>query len=115
MERSDEDSGTSKKVPTKGDIVIPKTACSVFTSTNIKYVLDNLFIEQLVICGQLTDQCVESAVRDAADLGYLVSVVDDACAAHSDDDHRRGLRGMKGFCRIVSTEQVVTEMTNQTN
>mmetsp|Transcript_54866 Transcript_54866/g.133240 ORF Transcript_54866/g.133240 Transcript_54866/m.133240 type:complete len:273 (+) Transcript_54866:177-995(+) len=113
MERSDDGSGTSRKIQSKGDIVIPKTACSVFTSTNIKYILDNLFIEQLVVCGQLTDQCVESAVRDAADLGYLVSVVDDACAAHSDDDYQKGLKGMRGFCRIVSTEQVVKEMTNQ--
>mmetsp|Transcript_54868 Transcript_54868/g.133247 ORF Transcript_54868/g.133247 Transcript_54868/m.133247 type:complete len:276 (+) Transcript_54868:75-902(+) len=113
MERNNDDSGTSRKIQSKGDIVIPKTACSVFTSTNIKYVLDNLFIEQLVVCGQLTDQCVESAVRDAADLGYLVSVVDDACAAHSDDDHQKGLKGMNGFSRIVSTEQVVKEMTNQ--
>ena len=104
----------SERIQSKGDIVVPKTACSVFTSTNIKYILDNLFIEQLVVCGQLTDQCVESAVRDAADLGYLVTVVDDACAAHSHEDHHRGLSGMKGFCRIVTTEQVVKEMTQRT-
>jgi ureidoacrylate peracid hydrolase len=27
----------------------------------------------------MTDQCVESAVRDACDLGYLVTLVTDAC------------------------------------
>jgi ureidoacrylate peracid hydrolase len=95
----------------KGDIFVPKTACSVFTSTNIKFVLDNLLIEQLVVCGQLTDQCVESAVRDAADLGFLVTVVDDACAAHSEDSHNKGLSGMRGFCRVVTTKQVVQEMS----
>ena len=63
------------------DILIPKTSCSVFNSTNIAYVLRNLQIEQIVLVGQLTDQCVESAVRDAADLGFFVTVVDDACAA----------------------------------
>ena len=66
------------------DICLPKTSCSVFQSTNLDYILRNLCIEQLVICGQLTDQCVESGVRDVADLGYFVSVVEDACGADSD-------------------------------
>jgi nicotinamidase-related amidase len=36
----------------RGDILIPKTSCSVFQSTNIRYILSNLGIRQLVICGQ---------------------------------------------------------------
>jgi ureidoacrylate peracid hydrolase len=98
----------------KGDIVVPKTACSVFNSTNLDYILRNLFVEQLIITGQLTEQCVESAVRDAADLGYLVTVVDDACATHTKERHEQGLRGMKGFCRIVSTTELVKEFNTVT-
>jgi nicotinamidase-related amidase len=98
----------------RGDIVVPKTACSAFssTSTNLDMLLRNLFVEQLVICGQLTDQCVESTVRDAADLGYLVTVVEDACAAHTNEQHQRGLSGMKGFCRILSTDEILQEINN---
>ena len=66
--------------------------------------------EQLVVCGQLTDQCVESAVRDAADLGYLVTVVEDACGANSENNHIKGLHGMKGFARVISTQQVLQEI-----
>lgn len=94
----------------KGDIVLTKTACSAFATTNLDRLLRNLFVEQLVICGQLTDQCVESAVRDAADLGYLVTVVEDACAAHSEDEHQKGLFGMKGFCRRMKTKEILLEM-----
>lgn len=97
------------------DIAVPKTSCSVFQSTNLDYVLRNLNVEQLVVCGQLTDQCVESAVRDAADLGYLVSVVEDACGAESEDSHLKGLRGMKGFARTVETEQVLLELRGNSN
>jgi ureidoacrylate peracid hydrolase len=97
-------------MPQTDDIVIPKTSCSVFMSTNLDYVLRNLSIEQLIICGQLTEQCVESAVRDAADLGYFVTVVEDACATYSPERHARGLQGMKGFCRICSTAQVRKEL-----
>ena len=97
------------------DIAVPKTSCSVFQSTNLDYVLRNLNVEQLVVCGQLTDQCVESAVRDAADLGYLVSVVEDACGAESEDSHLKGLHGMKGFARRMTTEQVLLELRGNSN
>ena len=89
------------------DIALPKTSCSVFQSTNLDYILRNLSIEQLVVCGQLTDQCVLSAVRDAADLGYLVSVVSDACGAENKESHERGITSMQGFARIVDTDQVL--------
>ena len=55
--------------PGDDDIVIPKTSCSVFVSTNIAYVLRCLGVRQLVVVGGLTDQCVSSAVRDACDEG----------------------------------------------
>ena len=54
------------------DIVIPKTSCSVFQSTNVDYVLKNLGTTQLIVVGQLTNQCVESAVRDACDMGIYI-------------------------------------------
>lgn len=101
----------------KGDIFLPKTSCSVFQSTNIDYILRNLQVEQLIITGQLTDQCVMSAVRDAADLGYFVTVVDDACAALSNDDHMRGIKGIRGFSRVLCTDDILQELSilNETN
>mmetsp|Transcript_4964 Transcript_4964/g.10568 ORF Transcript_4964/g.10568 Transcript_4964/m.10568 type:complete len:414 (+) Transcript_4964:76-1317(+) len=93
------------------DIRMPKTSCSVFMSTNIDYVLRNLNVEQLIICGQLTDQCVESACRDAADRGYLVTVAKDACAAQCTKDHLKGMKGMKGFSRQLTTDEILKELT----
>ncbi len=78
--------------PLDDEIVIPKTSSSVFVSTNIDYVLRNLGVRYLILCGVLTDQCVESAVRDACDLGYLVTLVPDACATHSQERHDNTLR-----------------------
>jgi signal transduction histidine kinase len=46
------------------EIVIPKTASGIFNATNVDYVLRNLGIDYLVMYGVMTDQCVESAVRD---------------------------------------------------
>ena len=92
------------------EIVIPKTSSSVFMSTNVDYVLRALEVEQLVVCGLLTDQCVESAVRDACDLGYLVTVPEDACATMSPQRHENALAMYGGYCRVVGSGAVVAEL-----
>ena len=83
--------------PGDDEIVFPKSSSSVFVSTHIDYVLRNLGVRQLVISGLVTDQCVESAVRDACDLGYLVTEVTDACATYSQERHDRSIDEIKGI------------------
>jgi len=92
-------------------IYIPKTSCSVFNSTNIAYVLRNLNAKHLIIAGVMTNQCVESAVRDAADLGFLVTLVVDAIACDSHEAHVASLKAMEGFCRLVTSEQILNELS----
>jgi ureidoacrylate peracid hydrolase len=96
--------------PAGDEIVLPKTSSSVFISTNIDYVLRNLGVRSLIIAGVLTDQCVDSAVRDACDLGYLVTVPTDACATLSTERHEWSLRNNRGYCRQVTTEALVAEI-----
>ena len=78
------------------------------------YVLGNLGVKQLIVCGFLTDQCVNSAVRDACDLGYLVTLVTDACATHSQERHDKSLEHIKGYCRQISTRQLLLEIESAT-
>ena len=96
--------------PTEDEIILPKTSSSVFISTNIDYVLRNLGIRSLIIAGCLTDQCVDSAVRDACDLGYLVTTVTDACATLSQDRHDWSLRNNQGYSRQRTTNEMIEEM-----
>ena len=96
--------------PLGDEIVLPKGSSSVFMSTHIDYILRNLGVRQLVLAGLLTDQCVESAVRDACDLGYLVTLVTDACASITAERHENSLRTMRGYCRQVTTEALVQEI-----
>lgn len=96
--------------PRADEIVIPKTSSSVFVSTNIDYVLRNLGVRQLVLCGVCTEQCVESAVRDACDLGYLVTLVPDACATYSQAKHDASLAAIQGYCRQVDVETLEREL-----
>jgi ureidoacrylate peracid hydrolase len=100
--------------PTPDEIVFPKTSSSVFISTNIDYVLRNLGTKYLIIAGCLTDQCVDSAVRDACDLGYLVTVPTDACATLTPERHEWSLRNNRGYCRQVTTRQLLDEISRLT-
>ena len=96
--------------PAGDEIVLPKTSSSVFISTNIDYVLRNLGVRSLIVAGVLTDQCIDSAVRDACDLGYLVTTVTDACATLSKERHDWSLRNNRGYCRQVTTAEIVAEI-----
>ncbi len=100
--------------PLPDEIVLPKTSSSVFISTNIDYVLRNLGIRSLIIAGCLTDQCVDSAVRDACDLGYLVTTVTDACATLTQDRHDWSLRNASGYSRQIDTAAMVAEIERLT-
>lgn len=93
--------------PTANEIVLPKTSSGVFNSTAIDYVLRNLGTRHLIVCGVVTDQCVDMAVRDAADRGYLVTLVEDACATHTPERHQARLEAIKGYCWISDTETVL--------
>lgn len=57
------------------EIVLPKSCFSVFVSTRSDDVLRTLGLRQVVMSGLVTDQCAESAIRDACDLDYLVAEV----------------------------------------
>jgi len=101
--------------PAEDEIVLPKTSSSVFISTNIDYVLRNLEVRSLIVAGGLTDQCVDSAVRDACDLGYLVTTATDACATLSQERHDWSLRNNRGYCRQRTTAELVAEIERLTS
>lgn len=93
--------------PQGDEIVLPKTSSGVFNSTSIAYVLRNLGIENVIVAGFLTDQCVDMAVRDGADQGFYMVCAEDACASHTDERHRAALRLFGGYCRTQTVDSVL--------
>ncbi|MSP82460.1 MAG: cysteine hydrolase [Alphaproteobacteria bacterium] len=96
--------------PLPNEIQIPKSSSSVFVSTNIDYILRNLGIEYVILVGIVTDQCVDSAVRDFCDANYMVTLVTDCCATHTQERHDASIRAIKGYCRQRTTDQLLTEI-----
>lgn len=97
--------------PVGDEIIINKTASGVFSSTNLHYVLSNMGIRALYLTGVYTNECVETTARVACDLGYFVSVVDDACATVTESLHDASLATLKDrYARISHVEEVLREL-----
>jgi nicotinamidase-related amidase len=93
--------------PQGDELMLPKTSSSVFNSTNLDYLLRNIGIEDVFVAGFLTDQCIDHAVKDGADRGYYMSCVHDACAAETSARHGAALQCFRGYCRTLSTQEVL--------
>jgi nicotinamidase-related amidase len=94
--------------PVGDEIVLDKTTSSAFGGTIIDRLLRNMGIEEVIFTGVLTNGCVESAVRDAADIGYRCVVVEDACAAYLADIEAASLRVMRNvYATILSTSTIL--------
>ena len=61
--------------------------------------------------GVSTNMCVETTAREAADRGYAVTLVEDACATTHSDLHDGTLRNFSRFFGSVrSTDQVLEQI-----
>jgi biuret amidohydrolase len=97
--------------PVSGEPVVTKLSASGFTSSNLDALLRNLGVEQLVVGGVSTSHCVDLTARDAADRGYDVAIVDDACAEDTPELHTMSLRVFgKLFGRVVTADDAINEL-----
>lgn len=109
-------------MPISDELVFRKQTNSAFTETQLEEYLRLKGVEQLVVVGLTTDHCVSSTVRTAADLGFAVTVVEDATATHertlpdgtsfpADVMHRVALASLEGeFATVRSTRDVLADL-----
>lgn len=94
--------------PLQNELIIDKTSAGTFNSTPIDQILRNMNIDRLLVCGIVTEGCVELTARDAADRGYYVSLVHDACASSTRVAHEDALQRMSdgGLIRLRDTQEI---------
>lgn len=83
----------SKVTPKRNEIIIKKTHPDSFQNTKLDGILKNSNIKNLVICGFVTEGCVDTTIRRANSLGYKLEV---ACDAHSTTDSK-----------VLTAEQII--------
>ncbi|MEJ2391513.1 MAG: cysteine hydrolase [Gammaproteobacteria bacterium] len=100
------------EVAPKGDeIVINKTASGVFNASNLEYILRNMLIDSLYVCGVYTNECVSTTVRDACDRGFHTTLVNDACATVTPELHNATIATLRDrYSRVMTTDEVIKEI-----
>jgi nicotinamidase-related amidase len=100
------------EVAPKGDeIIINKTASGVFNSTNTEYILRNMEIRGLYVCGVYTNECVSTTVRDACDRGFNTTLIRDACATVTPELHNATISTVRDrYARVLTSDEVVKEV-----
>ena len=97
--------------PMGDEIVVNKTASGVFNSTNLEYILRNMHITGLFVVGVYSNECVSTAIRDACDLGFHVTLISDAVATVTPELENATITTMKDrYARVMSTEEAVEEI-----
>jgi nicotinamidase-related amidase len=97
--------------PVGDEITVTKTTDSALTGTNLRLILHNLGIKNVICCGIFTDQCISSTVRSLADESYGVVVVEDCCAAATDELHRKELEIINMiYCHVMSSAELINIM-----
>lgn len=90
--------------PREKDTIVKKTAFGAFTSSTLDETLRSLELDTLVIVGIATNCCVSTTVRDAADTGYGVVIVEECTGDYDQITHDVAIRGLHfNFARVVHT------------
>ena len=109
MPKDRPDSQIVPELAPRGDeIVVTKTTDSALTGTNLRLILSNMGIRNVIVAGIFTDQCVSSTVRSLADESFNVIVVEDCCAAATDAIHRAELEAINMiYSHVVQLEDAI--------
>jgi nicotinamidase-related amidase len=98
----------------KEDVILQKNTSGVFISTRLDSYLKNMGVETVLVCGVVTNFCVESSAREAADYGFQVVMLDDCCAAWSPELQQAALKTFEllyGY--VMSFEKVIKKLTRK--
>lgn len=97
--------------PHVGEPVIDKPGKGAFTNTDLELLLRVKGIKNLIICGVTTDVCVHTTMREANDRGYDCILVEDACAASTEELHTLTVLSTKAeggvFGAVASVKDIV--------
>jgi nicotinamidase-related amidase len=93
--------------PLQGDLIcIGKSGLCGFASTNLDFLLRQNNIRNVVLCGFLTNCCVESTMRTAYEKGYRVFTLKDCCAATSVEAQEAAYQHTFGMFSYPTTSAV---------
>lgn len=92
-----------------GDFDIVKHRVSPFYSTSLEAILRARGIRRIYCSGISTNAVVQATVREGHDRDYEIVVLEDCCCALSAEEHESAIQGLRRFCRLTTSQDVVFE------
>jgi ureidoacrylate peracid hydrolase len=89
------------------DVHVDKIAYSAFHASRLEWVLRKCGVEQLYFTGIVTNGGVASTVRDAHVREFHCTVIEDGCAAFSDEIHYAAIEGLKPVAKITTIAEML--------
>ncbi|KAI4112290.1 MAG: hypothetical protein LQ338_008329 [Usnochroma carphineum] len=88
--------------------IVAKNTYDAFINTNLADILKEQNIERVVVCGVMTDCCVDTTARSAFNRGFETWLVKDACGTATKKQHEAGLVGFGyAFGEVLKTADVL--------
>jgi ureidoacrylate peracid hydrolase len=73
-------------------------------------------VDTVLVAGTKTNVCCESTARDAMMLDFKVVLVEDCCAALSDDEHRAAIENIiQQFGDVMTSHEVLARLRHVRN
>lgn len=88
--------------PRPDELVVAKVGIDPLIGTPLLPVLTAAGVSEIAIGGVATNHVVESAARHAADLGFVVTVLEDLCAAQTPELHRHSIEETLPFYASIA-------------
>lgn len=88
------------------DFIIEKSRISPFYGTTLEPVLRANKVEHLYLCGVSTTWAIEAAARDAHDRDYQITIIENACAAASSQEHQQSIETLSRIANMISVDQL---------
>lgn len=94
---------------TPEDLVVDKVRFDAFQWTSLEPLLRGLGVTDLVVCGVVTNFCVETTVRSAVVRDFQVTLLEDCCASRTPRLHEIGIEIMRdcGFATVIPVAEFV--------
>jgi nicotinamidase-related amidase len=105
----------------ENELVVVKSFPNAFRGTTLKETLDKWEVKTVIICGAMSNMCVEATARAAFDLELKCIVVHDACATTNVEFHGVGVSAQKVhvasmatlaavYSRVLSAAETIAEL-----
>jgi nicotinamidase-related amidase len=107
----------------EGEPIVYKHHPNSFRETNLLEILQDWRIERVIVTGMMTHMCVDATARAAADLGFKVIVVEDACATRdltfgntiipAEHVHQAFLAALESYGRVLKADEVIAMLAEE--